>query len=815
METFQGRTCWGTALIVLLLPISGIWCFSELFFTREPQDVIVLRKDPVVLDCQARGELPITIVWMKNSLKLVDNERIYILSNGSLYITEVEHRKGERSDEGFYECLAQNKYGAILSQKSHLSVASMSPFEVQPAHTVVNEGEVARFICKIHANPPPIITWEFNRTALPLATDRITALPTGVLQIYGVEARHAGQYRCVATNVANRRRSMEAILTVIPVPLAPELRLEPLNCTTITVSWRQAEENSVHIQGYRLFYREESQQETGPIGLGMQDSHYTISGLDPRRKYHMRLLAYNYMGEGYQADQTVSTPGCVSVRDRMVPPPPPPHHLYAKANSSSSIFLQWGKPAFTAAAMINYTVRCNPVGLQNASLVMYLQTSETHMLVHGLQPFTKYEFAVRLHADQLSSPWSPVVYQLTLPEAPVNPPSSVKVTLIEEGTALISWKPPEDTNTAITRYTILYASRKAWIAGEWQMLHREGTITMALLENLLPGNVYLIQISASNEVGEGPFSNAIELAIPVKETIYFSQGPKWPDSRNSGDAKVNSDVFYHLDQKSMTGIIVGVCIALTCIIICVLILLYRSKARKSSAIKAEQQGNVQMARVTRPLVNTTHIIKSQTEQETVETLMPMMPENVFLDTKGGSDMIIRSSTHVNKKVKKWSFFGSTKKSVKMHKEKQQPVRRHGRGMSSYQLTGLICEESGASILVPPTSLRAVFGTAGDAEYSHNSDGSHETGDSGRYSHDSREEMEMAHLSSVTCTTPTFLGPFIQAETASVPVPSTSEEAQCLLIGSPSATSDLLASPEVRQMPSSKTVRENTDNEFPV
>lgn len=32
---------------------------------------------------------------------------------------------------------------------------------------------------------------------------------------------------------------------------------------------------------------------------------------DPRRKYHVRLLAYNNMEEGYQADQTVSTPGCV------------------------------------------------------------------------------------------------------------------------------------------------------------------------------------------------------------------------------------------------------------------------------------------------------------------------------------------------------------------------------------------------------------------------------------------------------------------------------------------------------------------------
>lgn len=67
-------------------------------------------------------------------------------------------------------------------------------------------------------------------------------------------------------------------------------------------------------------------------------------------------------------------PFLIAVRDRMVPPPPPPHHLYAKANTSSSIFLHWRRPAFTTAQVINYTIRCNPVGLQNASLVLYLQT---------------------------------------------------------------------------------------------------------------------------------------------------------------------------------------------------------------------------------------------------------------------------------------------------------------------------------------------------------------------------------------------------------------------------------------------------------
>lgn len=47
-----------------------------------------------------------------------------------------------------------------------------------------------------------------------LLSNRITVLPNGVLQIYGVNQGDAGNYRCVATNIANRRRSIEATLTV-------------------------------------------------------------------------------------------------------------------------------------------------------------------------------------------------------------------------------------------------------------------------------------------------------------------------------------------------------------------------------------------------------------------------------------------------------------------------------------------------------------------------------------------------------------------------------------------------------------------------
>ncbi|XP_050990907.1 LOW QUALITY PROTEIN: protogenin A-like [Labeo rohita] len=1114
MASFKTDLYQRLLFLAIFLSISGVTSFSELFFIKEPHDVTVMRRDAVVLDCQAHGEAPIGIRWLKNGGTITESERVYLLANSSLFIAEVESRK-DKSDEGFYQCLAQNKYGSILSQRARLTIASLATFTQQPASITVTQGSVARFSCKIMATPPPIITWEFNRVTLPLATERITVLPSGVLQIQGVEQADAGSYRCVATNIASRRRSSEAVLTVtaassprvpqrpriiagpqnltvavhstallecmatgnprpliswsradhksidvhktkvlgngnllisdvkpqhagiyfcrattpgtrnytiaaanitviappslvewpesvtrpragtarfvcvaegfptpqitwlkngepvhsngrvkmynsklvinqiIPeddgiyqcqaendqgsvlamarlivvmsdnrpsaprnvradtvsssaillawerpmynsekviaysvhymkaeglnneeyqivigndttryiiddleagrnytfyivaympmgasrmsdhviqrtledvplrapelsltsrspsdiqvswqplshklsrgrvsayrlsyrtstdgamtqlelsghkthhlleglqpdttyllriaaatsvgwgepsawtshrtpkasstkVPLAPELQLESQNCTTVVLRWHLPAGSGTGLQGYKLSYHEESEPEGAPIQIPPHHRQHTIGGLDPRKKYHVKLLAYSFMGEGYQADQTISTPGCVSVRDRLVPPPPPPHHVYAYSNSSSSVFLHWARPAFTGGQTVNYTIRCNPVGLQNASLVLYLHTVAQSLMVTDLDPNTNYEFAVRLHVDQLSSPWSPVVYQTTLPEAPTQAPVGVKVTLIEGDTALVSWKAPDELNVAVTRYTILYASRRAWAAGEWKILQREGSITMALLENLQSGQVYLVKVSASNQMGDGPFSPAVELTVR-------SDGHT-PRTHGSAHGTVFSDGFYHLDQRSMTGIVVGVCIALTCIIICILILACRSKTRKSSTTKTIRQAGGQTPPTAVRLTN-------HSQAESVEVMMPMMTDH-FIDAKGGTNLIINSygpvrPTDEKKKRKRWNFFKRDNMNVK---------RVSSPSYSYHHGTTLLCYTE-TSPQQPPSSLQGLFGSSGgDSEGSHSSEGSHETGDSGRYSHDDPEATNLS------------------------------------------------------------------------
>lgn len=77
-----------------------------------------------------------------------------------------------------------------------------------------------------------------------------------------------------------------------------------------------------------------------------------------------------------------------------------------------------------------------------------------------------------------------------------------------------------------------------------------GAITMALLENLVAGNIYIVKISASNEVGEGPFSNSVELAVLPKESPESNQRPKRLDSADAKGLYPATTIVFLRERKN-------------------------------------------------------------------------------------------------------------------------------------------------------------------------------------------------------------------------------------------------------------------------
>lgn len=75
----------------------------------EPIEIIVDAGTTAVLNCQAEGEPRPTIEWSRQGWPLLNQDRMTVLTNGSLRIAVA--RKEDTSE---YECVARNLMGSVL-----------------------------------------------------------------------------------------------------------------------------------------------------------------------------------------------------------------------------------------------------------------------------------------------------------------------------------------------------------------------------------------------------------------------------------------------------------------------------------------------------------------------------------------------------------------------------------------------------------------------------------------------------------------------------------------------------------------------------
>ncbi|EDL95814.1 putative neuronal cell adhesion molecule (predicted), isoform CRA_a [Rattus norvegicus] len=90
-----------------------------------------------MLGCKVEGSPPVQVSWRKNGAELPEDTHTTLLANGSLLIHHLRLEQGESpSDEGDYECVAQNRFGLLVSRKARIQVAShpvMGIYGISPA----------------------------------------------------------------------------------------------------------------------------------------------------------------------------------------------------------------------------------------------------------------------------------------------------------------------------------------------------------------------------------------------------------------------------------------------------------------------------------------------------------------------------------------------------------------------------------------------------------------------------------------------------------------------------------------------------------
>lgn len=342
---------------------------------------------------------------------------------------------------------------------------------------------------------------------------------------------------------------------------------------SLLVTW-QPPPNHTQITGFKLSWREmdgeESANEENPviserfqmgqqIKLRKRVKHYEVTGLSPDRLYEVKVWAFNKQTEGYPAVWQGTTEKFTDrVRTPEALPPLPPISVRARANSSTSIWLRWEKPRFSSVRIINYTIRCSPAGIRNASLVSYYTSTFQEILLRSLKPFTSYEMAVQSNGVDMSGPFSSTVEESTLQDKPSSPPVDMQLSALDSFSVLVSWRHPLEPNGIILTYWILYTGNISNPDHLWKNVTHDGSFTNAEVQGLLSGSRYYFKMGACTEVGVGPFSPVKDVYTPPKK--------------------------YELDIHAVTGIIVGVCLGLLCILLCMCVSLRNGKTRDVSGV---------------------------------------------------------------------------------------------------------------------------------------------------------------------------------------------------------------------------------------
>lgn len=105
----------------------GVVCEAELSFTLEPSDIIAVQEQPLMLHCQVNGIPPVSLQWRHNGLLVTQDQHRATFINGSLLIAHfLKTRSDGSSDEGDYECVAQNSFGLVVSRRARIQAASKS-----------------------------------------------------------------------------------------------------------------------------------------------------------------------------------------------------------------------------------------------------------------------------------------------------------------------------------------------------------------------------------------------------------------------------------------------------------------------------------------------------------------------------------------------------------------------------------------------------------------------------------------------------------------------------------------------------------------
>ncbi|KAM9212162.1 hemicentin-1 [Dugong dugon] len=176
----------------------------------QPGELDVILNNPILLPCEATGTPSPFITWQKEGINVITSGKNHaVLPNGGMQIS-----RAVREDAGTYMCVAQNPAGTALG-KIKLNVQVPPVISPHPKEYVTAVDKPIMLPCEADGLPPPDIMWHKDGHAV-LESIRQRILSSGALQIAFAQLDDAGQYTCIAANVAGSSSTSTKLIVHVP-----------------------------------------------------------------------------------------------------------------------------------------------------------------------------------------------------------------------------------------------------------------------------------------------------------------------------------------------------------------------------------------------------------------------------------------------------------------------------------------------------------------------------------------------------------------------------------------------------------------------
>uniref|UniRef100_A0A673YU39 DCC netrin 1 receptor n=1 Tax=Salmo trutta TaxID=8032 RepID=A0A673YU39_SALTR len=470
-------------------------------FLNYPTNTYSYESTDMELECAVTGNPPPTVRWMKNGEEVIPSDYFQIVDGSNLQILGLV-----KSDEGFYQCVAENEAGnaqamAQLILRDSGVLLPSAPRDVVPV--LVS----SRFV-RLSWSPPQETRGTVQTYGIYYSQDtvnrersvNVSEPETLQMTVSNLKPEESYSFRVVAYNDNGPGERSETLkLTTQPesvkVPGPVEnLQVESISPTSIQASWDVPAYANGPLLGYRLLWTETPSGKEQSVEVNGQS--YKMEGLKKFTVYSLRVLALNRYGPGVTTeDMSITTLSDV--------PSAPPQNISLEGVLSRSIKVSWQPPPPNSqnGFITGYKLRYRKTGRRGDQEA--IEPNNFWYLFTGLEKGSQYSFQVAAMTANGTGPASEWFTAETpendLDESQVpNQPSSLHVRPLPNS-IIMSWTPPLNPNILVRGYIIGYGVGSPYA----ETVRVDSKQRYYSIENLEPSSHYVISLKAFNNAGQG------------------------------------------------------------------------------------------------------------------------------------------------------------------------------------------------------------------------------------------------------------------------------------------------------------------------